>query len=89
MKQLADSEGIEVDFPGGRLQRLSHSFVGPLAEAALQRMSFDRGFLGADAVTAEDGICEADPGQVQFRDRDTCGGHDDDPWRRCFRRPRP
>jgi hypothetical protein len=30
--------------------------VGLLAEAALERMSFERVFLGADAVTAEDGI---------------------------------
>lgn len=35
---------------GGRLLSLSQSFVGPLAEAALERMSFDRVFLGADAA---------------------------------------
>ena len=39
MQELADSEGIEVDCLGGRLRSLSQSFVGPLAEAALERMS--------------------------------------------------
>lgn len=40
MQELADSEGIEADCLGGRLRSLSQSFVGPLAEAALERMSF-------------------------------------------------
>lgn len=47
--------------------RISQSFVGPLAEAALERMSFDRVFLGADATTAEDGICEADHAQTRLK----------------------
>lgn len=68
MQELADSEG-EVDCLGGRLRSLSQSFVGPLAEAALERMSFDRVFLGADAVTAEDGICEADHAQTRLKER--------------------
>jgi DeoR/GlpR family transcriptional regulator of sugar metabolism len=69
LQELAESEGIEVDCLGGRLRSVSQSFVGPLAEAALERMSFDRVFLGAEAVIAEDGLCEADPAQVQkFRD---------------------
>ncbi|GAA1253727.1 hypothetical protein GCM10009589_00770 [Arthrobacter pascens] len=67
MQELADSEGIDVDCLGGRLRSLSQSFVGPLAEAALERMSFDRVFLGADAVTAEDGICEANHAQTVSR----------------------
>lgn len=48
MQELADSEGIEVDCLGDRLRSVSQSFVGPLAEAALERMSFDRVFLGAE-----------------------------------------
>jgi DeoR/GlpR family transcriptional regulator of sugar metabolism len=42
MQELAESDGIEVDCLDGRLRSLSQSFVGPLAEAALERMSFDR-----------------------------------------------
>ncbi|MFF2840844.1 DeoR/GlpR family DNA-binding transcription regulator [Paenarthrobacter sp. NPDC057981] len=68
LQELADSEGIEVDCLGGRLRTLSQSFVGPLAEVALERMSFDRVFLGADAVTAEDGICEADHSQTRLKE---------------------
>ena len=68
LQELADSEGIEVNCLGGRLRTLSQSFVGPLAEAALERMSFDRVFLGADAVTAEDGICEADHAQTRLKE---------------------
>ncbi|MDQ0924517.1 DeoR/GlpR family transcriptional regulator of sugar metabolism [Pseudarthrobacter sp. W1I19] len=37
---------------------IQQSFVGPLAKAVLERMSFDRVFLGADAVTAEDGTAK-------------------------------
>jgi DeoR/GlpR family transcriptional regulator of sugar metabolism len=48
-EELADSEGIEMDCLGGRLRSLSQSFAVPLAQAALERMSFDRVFLGADA----------------------------------------
>ncbi|WP_435876407.1 hypothetical protein [Pseudarthrobacter oxydans] len=29
-------------------------------------MSFDQAFLGADAVTAEDGICKADHAQIRL-----------------------
>lgn len=68
LSELADSPGIEVECLGGRLRRLSQSFVGPLAEAMLERMSFDRVFLGADAVTAEDGICEADHDQIRLKE---------------------
>lgn len=68
LQELADSEGNEMDCLGGRLRSLSQSFVGPLAEAALERMSCDRVFLGADAVTAEDGICEADHAQTRVKE---------------------
>jgi len=67
MQELAESEGIEVDCLGGRLRSVSQSFVGPLAEATLERMSLDRVFLGADAVTAEDKIC-ADHAQARLKE---------------------
>jgi len=68
LQELADSPGIEVDCLGGRLRRVSQTFVGPIAEAALERMSFDRVFLGADAVSAEDGLCEADHTQTRLKE---------------------
>ena len=68
LQELADSPGIQVDCLGGRLRDVSQTFVGPLAEAALERMSFDRVFLGADAVTADDGLCEADHAQTRLKE---------------------
>lgn len=68
VQELADSPGIPVDCLGGRLRSVSQTFVGPLAETALERMTFDRVFLGADAVTADDGICEADQAQTRLKE---------------------
>ena len=68
MGTLADSVGIDVIALGGRLRPLSQAFVGPLAEAAVQRLSFDRAFMGADSVHAERGICEADLEQTRLKE---------------------
>jgi DeoR/GlpR family transcriptional regulator of sugar metabolism len=68
MQELADSEGIGVDRLGGRLRSLSQSFVGLLVEVSLERMSFDRAFLGAGAITAEDGICEPEHNQTLLKE---------------------
>jgi len=68
LQELADSEGVTIDCLGGRMRSLSQSFVGPLAEASLERMSFDRAFIGADAVTADSGICEADHAQTRLKE---------------------
>lgn len=68
LQELADSQGVTLDCLGGRMRSLSRSFVGPLAEASLERMSFDRAFLGADAVSAEDGLCEADHAQTRLKE---------------------
>lgn len=65
---LAEAEAIDVIALGGRLRPLSQAFVGPLAEAAVTRMSFDRAFMGADAVHAEFGICEADLQQTRLKE---------------------
>lgn len=55
---LADTEHVELHLLGGRLRRLSHGVVGPLATLALDRMSFDVAFLGADAVDVDRGMGE-------------------------------
>lgn len=68
VEELADSPGIRIDCLGGRFRSVSQSFVGPLAEATLERMTFDGVFLGADAVTADDGICEADHSQTRLKE---------------------
>ena len=53
---------------GGRLRTVSQSFVGPVTEAALERMSFDRAFMGADGVRADRGICEKDLEQTRLKE---------------------
>lgn len=68
MQELAESDGIEEDCLGGRLRSLFTELRGPLAETALERVSFDRVFLGVDAVTAEDAVCEADHSQTRLKE---------------------
>ncbi|SNS91696.1 DeoR/GlpR family DNA-binding transcription regulator [Rhodococcoides kyotonense] len=68
LEALADADSVHVECIGGTLRHLSQGFVGPLAEASLQRVSFDRAFLGADAVTAEFGICEAGYDQTRLKE---------------------
>ncbi len=68
LEELADSSGVEVLSLGGWLRPLSQGFVGPLTEASLDRMTFDRAFMGADGVTADRGICEADLTQTRQKE---------------------
>ncbi|MCV2490875.1 DeoR/GlpR family DNA-binding transcription regulator [Geodermatophilus sp. YIM 151500] len=55
---LVRSPDVRVVVVGGQVQPLSHGLVGPLASIALERMSFDVAFLGADTVDAERGLGE-------------------------------
>jgi DeoR/GlpR family transcriptional regulator of sugar metabolism len=68
MSTLAELEGLDVIALGGRLRALSQAFIGPLAEAAVSRMTFDRAFIGTDAVHPELGICEADLEQTRLKE---------------------
>ncbi|MFV0405755.1 MAG: DeoR/GlpR family DNA-binding transcription regulator [Propioniciclava sp.] len=68
LSALIGAEGIEVICLGGTFRDVSQSFIGPLAERALESFTFDHVFLGADAVTAEHGICEATQGQLRIKE---------------------
>lgn len=68
LQELASADGVHTECLGGTLRHLSQGFVGPLAEAALERMTFDSAFLGADGVSAEHGICEADLQQTRLKE---------------------
>ncbi|WP_329101741.1 DeoR/GlpR family DNA-binding transcription regulator [Micromonospora sp. NBC_01699] len=68
LEVLAEAERIEVVLLGGRLRTLSQSFVGPVTESALERMSFDRAFMGADGVRADRGINEKDLEQTRLKE---------------------
>jgi DeoR/GlpR family transcriptional regulator of sugar metabolism len=67
LHELANAD-LHVECLGGALRQLSQGFVGPLTEAALERRTFDRAFLGADGVTAEHGMCEADLEQTRLKE---------------------
>ncbi|WP_084469579.1 DeoR/GlpR family DNA-binding transcription regulator [Jiangella gansuensis] len=66
--ELADADGVEVLCLGGRLRHISHGLVGPIAEAALERVTADRAFLGADGITVDEGICEANLEQTRLKE---------------------
>jgi DeoR/GlpR family transcriptional regulator of sugar metabolism len=68
LQELSDVETMHVECLGGTLRPLSQGFVGPLTEAALERMTFDRVFLGTDGVSHEHGICEADLRQTRLKE---------------------
>ncbi|MGK9220396.1 MULTISPECIES: DeoR/GlpR family DNA-binding transcription regulator [unclassified Microbacterium] len=68
VSQLQSAQALTVQCLGGRLRPLSGAFVGPLAEASLDRMSFDRAFISADGVTADRGLCEAELEQTRFKE---------------------
>src|SRR5690606_23885614 len=56
---LQARDDLELISLGGRLRALSQAFVGPLTELALERLTFDRVFLGTDGVSTDGAICEA------------------------------
>lgn len=68
LDELRSAEDVEIRCLGGTLRPVSQAFVGPVTEAALDRMTFDRVFLGADSVDAERGICEADLQQARLKE---------------------
>ncbi|HEY8718159.1 DeoR/GlpR family DNA-binding transcription regulator [Pengzhenrongella sp.] len=68
ISELSGIDSVKVLCLGGTLRPLSQGFVGPLTEAALERMSFDRVFLGADGVSVEFGICEAELEQTRLKE---------------------
>jgi DeoR/GlpR family transcriptional regulator of sugar metabolism len=68
LQELADIESVHVECLGGTLRPLSQGFVGPLTESALERMTFDRVFLGTDGINADGDICEADLRQTRLKE---------------------
>lgn len=68
LNELADADGVDVICLGGNLRHISHGLVGPTAEAGLERITADRVFLGADAITVDEGICEANLEQTRLKE---------------------
>jgi DeoR/GlpR family transcriptional regulator of sugar metabolism len=66
--EMAERDDVRLVTLGGEYRPLSNGFVGPLTEAALEYLTFDAAYLGADAVSPERGICEADLGQIRLKE---------------------
>ncbi len=65
---LQTREDVELTCLGGRLRPLSDAFVGPLTESALERMTFDIALLGADGVSGDGELYEAEPEQIRLKE---------------------
>ena len=65
---LVRAQGVDVTLLGGEVRPLSHGLVGPLASLALQRLSFDVAFLGADAVDPVSGLGEPTPEETYVKE---------------------
>lgn len=64
---LEDACGVDLVVLGGTVRHVSLGMVGPLPEAALDGMTADIAFLGADGVTAARGICEGTAEQASLK----------------------
>ncbi|MFE5836580.1 DeoR/GlpR family DNA-binding transcription regulator [Arthrobacter sp. NPDC056493] len=61
-------QDLDVFCLGGHLRPASDSFIGPLTESTLERMSFDVAFLGADSVLPTGEVIEADLEQTRLKE---------------------
>ncbi|TDC58998.1 DeoR/GlpR transcriptional regulator, partial [Streptomyces hainanensis] len=66
---LVGSARCEVLILGGRVLPLSHGLVGPLVDLALERLSFEVAFLGADAVDPARGVGEPTLEETAVKER--------------------
>src|SRR5690625_1893975 len=68
MSMLRSRQDLSLVSLGGRLRELSDAFVGPLTEQSLERLTFDRLFLGTDGVSTDGSICEAELDQTRLKE---------------------
>jgi DeoR/GlpR family transcriptional regulator of sugar metabolism len=59
---------VRVTLIGGDVRPSSMSTLGPIAQVALTRVTFDKAFLGADGVVAGRGLCEATAEQAFLKE---------------------
>ncbi|MBB3951312.1 transcriptional repressor AgaR [Aureimonas jatrophae] len=64
--ELSHAPGIEVVVLGGRLRKTALSFSGAIAEEMLAAYRFDKLFLGADAISIENGIVSDNEGEARL-----------------------
>jgi DeoR/GlpR family transcriptional regulator of sugar metabolism len=66
---LAKATQVDVVLLGGHVRPLSHGLVGPLTAMALDRISVDVAFLGADAVDPVRGLGEPTHDETAVKER--------------------
>lgn len=66
---LSVEGGPEVVLLGGRVRPMSHGLVGPLTDLALDRLSLDVAFVGADGVDPERGVGEPTIEETTVKER--------------------
>ena len=66
--KLCEVAPIRLILLGGELRRLSQGMLGPLAERALESLTFDIAFLSGDALSAIHGIGETEPSQTRLKE---------------------
>ncbi|WP_250474828.1 DeoR/GlpR family DNA-binding transcription regulator [Caballeronia sp. GAFFF1] len=62
------SADVRVTLIGGDVRPSSMSTLGPIAQLALSRVTYDLAFLGADGVVAGRGLCEATAEQAFLKE---------------------
>ena len=66
---LGPYEKIDLVCTGGDYERRSRSYVGPLAEEAVQRYFLQWLFIGVDGIDSRRGASEVNPGQARLKER--------------------
>lgn len=56
--------GPQVILVGGELRRRSQSMVGPLTQALLEQLHFDKAFMGTLGVSLAEGVTTTDPNEA-------------------------
>lgn len=67
--ELAHRPGVTVMSTGGTLRETALSFVGPLAERAVQEYHVDKVFLSCKGVTLEHGLTDSNELEVMLKKR--------------------
>ena len=66
--KLCEVAPIRLILLGGELRRLSQGMLGPIAERALENLTFDIAFLSGDALSPVHGIGETEPSQTRLKE---------------------
>ncbi|MFP4541763.1 MAG: DeoR/GlpR family DNA-binding transcription regulator [Opitutales bacterium] len=66
---LGGQEKVDLICTGGDYERRSRSYVGLLAEEAVQRYYLQWFFIGVDAFDGQRGASEVNPGQARLKER--------------------